>query len=97
MRRNRPIERTVPLDWPYLAEVFTRGSGGDELLLLNAEARIPLPIRKGLSQAFLADGRNVHINYRWAEGQYERLPTMAADLVSRRVTVLVATGALVTS
>jgi putative ABC transport system substrate-binding protein len=48
--------------------------------------------RQGLAAAGFVEGRNVHIEYRWAEGQYERLPTMAADLVSRRVTVIVATG-----
>ena len=35
---------------------------------------------------------NIHIEYRWAEGQYDRLPAMAADLVGRRVALLVTTG-----
>src|SRR3954453_11215152 len=45
---------------------------------------------RGLSQTGHVEGQNVAIEFRWAEGQYERLPTMATDLVSRRVTVITA-------
>jgi len=48
--------------------------------------------RKGLGEAGYVEDQNIAIEYRWAEGQYERLPALAADLVSRRVGIIVATG-----
>jgi putative tryptophan/tyrosine transport system substrate-binding protein len=45
---------------------------------------------KGLGEAGFVEGRNLAVEYRWAEGQFDRLPAMAADIVNQKVAVILA-------
>ena len=59
----------------------------------NESASVEAAFREGLSEIGYSDGRSVHIAFRWAEGQRERLPALAADLVDNvRVAVIASTG-----
>jgi putative ABC transport system substrate-binding protein len=69
-------------------------SGSGEFLRSTDPHYIALNIAfsKGLEEAGFVEGRNLIIESRWAEGQYDRLPALAADLVRQRVNVIVANG-----
>jgi putative ABC transport system substrate-binding protein len=70
---------------PVIGFLGTRASGDDPQLLAA--------FRRGLEEAGYVEGRNVAIEYRFAENQYDRLPALAADLVKRQVALIAANGA----
>src|SRR5262245_25105350 len=79
-----------PAAWPLAARAMpvigylAAGNPGSEARLFDAFA-------KGLGEAGYEDGKNTRIESRWAENQYDRLPSMAVDLVRREVAVIAAT------
>jgi putative ABC transport system substrate-binding protein len=58
----------------------------------NAYAGRVAAFRKGLNESGYIDSRDVAIEFRWAQGQYDRLPVFAADLVGQQVAVIVSSG-----
>ena len=62
------------------------GGGGD------TSTRYVTAFRKGLNENGIIEGQNVTVEYHWLKGQYDRLPSLMADLVHRRVAVIAALG-----
>jgi putative ABC transport system substrate-binding protein len=69
---------------PVIGFLSLRSSGTDAHLLVS--------FRRGLSEAGFIEGRNVVVEYRYADSQDDRLPSLTADLVARRVAIIVTTG-----
>jgi putative tryptophan/tyrosine transport system substrate-binding protein len=70
---------------PVIGYLSTGSPQSDAVTFLPA-------FRKGLGEIGYVEGRNVAIEYRWGEFQYERLPSMAADLVQHQVNAIAAIG-----
>jgi putative tryptophan/tyrosine transport system substrate-binding protein len=80
--------------WPFAATAQSKVPiiGYMSSRSLTDSAGLVAAFHKGLGEAGFVEGQNVALEYRWAEGRYDRLSVLAADLVQRGVSVLVATG-----
>jgi ABC-type uncharacterized transport system substrate-binding protein len=70
--------------WPVIGYLSSKGEA--------AETGITAAVRQGLSDSGFVEGRNVSFAYRWSDGDYSRLPHLAADLVNNKVSVIAASG-----
>ena len=81
--------------WPLAARAQQPGMpviGFLSLRSSDADARLLVSFRQGLSEAGFVEGQNLAVEYRYTEMQYDRLPSLIADLVGRRAAVIVTTG-----
>jgi len=95
MRRREFIALVGAVAWPI--KVSAQHSAMPVIGFLgsatsNGYATVTHQIWNGLNQEGYTEGRNVSAEYRWADGQLDRLPDLAADLVRRKVAVIVTTG-----
>jgi putative ABC transport system substrate-binding protein len=86
--------------WPFRAMAQRAGTpviGFMSSRSPSESARAVAAFQSGLAEAGFEEGRSVAIEYRWAEGDYDRLPALAEDLVARKITLLAATGGIVSA
>jgi putative ABC transport system substrate-binding protein len=83
--------------WPVVARAQQPLVGWLGATTPETNSRTLEAFRRGLSETGFVDGHSVKIEYRWAEGRYAQLPALAAELVSRKVDVIVCSGGSVTA
>lgn len=82
---NLPL--AVRAQQPTMPVVGYIGSG-----VMDDQLNLVAAARQGLKEIGYVDGENIRIEYRWAEGHYDRLPALAVELVNRNVSVIIAAG-----
>jgi putative ABC transport system substrate-binding protein len=86
--------------WPLAAHAQQSSAPTVGFLISASAAGYGLvmgPILKGLEEAGYVEGKNLAIEYRWADYHYDRLPTLAAELVDRKVAVIFTTGSIMSA
>ena len=93
-RRDFIVGLAAVLGWSFAAGAQQKALPVIGFLGNGTEALTPwiTAFRRGLDESGYVEGTNVAIEYRWAEARYDRLPALAADLVNRKVAVIVAAG-----
>jgi putative ABC transport system substrate-binding protein len=78
--------------WLYLNLTSISAGGLAAVGSADASARWVAAFRKGLGETGYVEDQNVTVEYHWLDGQFDRLPALMADLVRRRVAVIVTPG-----
>jgi putative tryptophan/tyrosine transport system substrate-binding protein len=96
MRRRELIVRlgAAAVPWPLAARAQQKAMPVIGYLGSTSPGPYLTAYRQGLSEMGYVEGQNLAIEYRWAEGRIDRLPTLAADLVDRKVDLIAAFGGI---
>src|SRR5262249_62316776 len=86
-RVSKPMSLRLKKSRESGAQIFAAASGSSE-----GRAHLAAAFRQGLSEAGFVDRHNIMIEYRWAQGEFDRLPALVVDLVQRQAAVITTPG-----